>query len=204
MIKRKILSLVMLLALSITACSPDNTNSTTTNTGAQDSGTLTATETITNTETNTSTDTNIDQGYADLKIKPEQAFDIFMEKYTGAKITKVQLDEDSGNYTYEVKGFVDNTEYEIDINSMDGTIIKEEMETDDQPDPEITRLQVEKVLALVDKALTDAGEGARLDEWTLEVEDGIAKLEVEYDRDGFDDEERTYNVETGELLELDD
>ena len=204
MIKRKILSLVMLLALSITACSPDNTNSTTTNTGAQDSGTLTATETITNTETNTSTDANIDQEHADLKIKPEQAFDIFMEKYTGAKITKVQLDEDSGNYTYEVKGFVDNTEYEIDINSMDGTIIKEEMETDDQPDPEITRLQVEKVLALVDKALTDAGEGARLDEWTLEVEDGIAKLEVEYDRDGFDDEERTYNVETGELLELDD
>jgi len=104
----------------------------------------------------------------------------------------------------ETKGFVDNTEYEIDINSMDGTIIKEEMETDDQPDPEITRLQVGKVLALVDKALTDAGEGARLDEWTLEVEDGIAKLEVEYDRDGFDDEERTYNVETGELLELDD
>lgn len=204
MIKRKILSLAMLLALTITACSPGNTNSVVKETGNQDSGTVTAADTKISTEANKSTVANIDQGYADLKIKPEQAFDIFMEKYPDAKITKIRLDEDDKTYTYELKGFINNTEYEIDINPMDGTIIKEEMEDDDDSDPEITRSQVEKVLALVDKALTEAGEGARLDEWTLEVDDGIAKLEVEYDRDGFDDEERTYNVETGELLELDD
>jgi hypothetical protein len=29
------------------------------------------------------------------------------------------------------------------------------------------------------------------------------KLEVELDVDGFDDQERTYNIETGELLEID-
>ena len=87
---------------------------------------------------------------------------------------------------------------------MDATILKENTDKDDDLDEmEITREQVEKVMDLVDKALSEAEDGATLKEWTIDADDGLVKLEVELDVDGFDDQERTYNIETGELLEID-
>lgn len=143
--------------------------------------------------------------YASIKIKAEDAYDIYMKKYPNSKVEKIQIDNKKEGYIYKVKGFEENKEYELKINSMDGTIIKESMEIDDDMDNmEITRANVEKIEAIVNSRLSEFGENAELDEWTLEFDDGRFELEIEIDRKGFDDEERTYDIETGELLEIDD
>lgn len=142
--------------------------------------------------------------YTNLTVKPEEAFDVYQDKYPNAKITQVQLDQDMGNFVYKVDGFEGTTEYELKIDPMDGTILKEDTDKDDDLDEmEITREQVEKVMDLVDKALSEAEDGASLKEWTIDADDGLVKLEVELDLDGFDDQEHTYDIETGELLEID-
>lgn len=143
--------------------------------------------------------------YTNIKIKPEEAFDIFMEKYPTTKITKVKLDKEMGKFVYNLEGFERNKEYEVKIDSVNGNIIKEYMETDDDMDEmEITRVNVEKIIDLVEKAMAEAGVDAKLEEWTLDTDDGRVKLEVEMDKKGFGDLEYTYDVETGELIEIDD
>lgn len=142
--------------------------------------------------------------YANISIQPEEAFDLYLNQYPNAAITQIQLDKEDGVYVYEVEGFEGSTEYELKIHSVDATILKEDIDTDDDTDDQpLTREQVAKVKALVDQALTDAGEGSTLEEWELAIDDGIAKLEVDVDKQDGEDEERTYNVDTGELLEID-
>lgn len=89
---------------------------------------------------------------------------------------------------------------------MDATILKEDTDTDkddDLDEMEITREQAWKGHGFNIKPLSEAEDGAIKREWTIDVDDGLVKLEVELDVDGFDDQERTYNIETGELLEID-
>lgn len=200
MFKKKMFLPVVILALviSLTSCSNDMDSET---------------DMPPNEEVNNDSEVLIDQDedevsqsiYGNIKVNPEDVFDIFMEKYPNAKVKQIQLDKDMGNYVYKVEGFEDNMEYELKINPIEGNIIKEDSETDsDIDDLPITRLHAEKVNAIVNKAMEEAGENAKLEEWTIEVDDGRVELEVEIDRKGFDDEERVYDVDTGTLIEIDD
>lgn len=142
----------------------------------------------------------------EIKIRPEEVFDIYMEKHPDTKVRKIQLDEDNNKYIYKIKGYAGSDEYEVKIDSSNGDIIKEETDREDDLDEngEITKENVKKIEELVNKVLSDAGENSRLDEWTLKAKKGRAELEIEVDREGADDFEHTYDVETGELLEMDD
>lgn len=145
--------------------------------------------------------------YSAIAIKPEEAFDIYMEKYPATSVKEVQLDKDMGKYVYEIEGYDTEKEYEIKIDALDGTILKKDADIeimDEYSLEEITRTDVEKVAALVDEALLEVGADAILDEWTLDVDDGRTLLEIEIERRGFDDIEYTYDVGTGKVIEIDD
>ena len=87
----------------------------------------------------------LEDEYTNIKIKPEEAFDIFMEKYPTSKITKVKLDKEMGKFVYNLEAFERNKEYEVKIDSVNGNIIKEYMQTDDDTDDmEITKVNDEK------------------------------------------------------------
>lgn len=188
--KKTLLPLMLLiLALLLTACTTDTVEE----------------EPAAQEEMDQAKEERVEDENGDIKTNPEEAFDIYMEKHPTSKVKKVQLEKEMGKYVYSVEGFEGNTEYEIEINPMDGSITKEHTETDkDMDDREITRASVEKVQALVDKALAEAGEDASLEEWTIEMDDAGVELEIEIDQKGFDKRELTYNVETGELVEMDD
>lgn len=142
--------------------------------------------------------------YEEILVSPEEAFDIYMDKHPTTLVKKVQLDKDLGKFVYKVEGFEENMEYELKIDSMDGSVIKEYSEADhDMDEMEITRDHVMKVVALIDEALTDAGPEAKIEEWTIEMDDGITQLDIEIDKKGLENEERTYNVDTGKLVEID-
>lgn len=140
--------------------------------------------------------------YEEIKISPMDAFDIYIEKYPATKVKKVQLDKDFGYYVYKVEGFDKDYEYEIKINPVTGEIIRDEKEMDTDQDVEIAKDQLKKVTGIVDLALEDAGDGAIIEEWTLEVEDGKVVIEVEIERPGLDDIEYLYDLD-GNLLKKD-
>ena len=180
--KRSILPLLVVLVLTLTACTTDDVDV-------------------------PDVDVYVEriENYEDVKIKPEEAFDNYMEKYPNTMVTKVELDKNLGSYMYKVEGFDSEKEYEIKIHPGNGEVTKAGEEKylidDDDKEDLITKENVDKVQALVDKSLIDAGEDVKLKEWTLDVDDGIAVLEVEIDVKGSNDIEYKYNVETGNLLE---
>lgn len=200
MIKKKtLLSLVALSSLALAACdTTDDMNDNDTNT------TPPVEEPADDTADDTTGDTT-DEKTDNVTFLPEEVYDVFLDKYPNAVVTKIQLDKKTNGYEYEVQGFEGDTEYELKIDPNDGSILKDKSEKDNDIDEkEITRDQVLKVLDLVDAALAEAGAEATLKEWTIDEDDGIVKLEVEMDIDGLDDPEYSYNVETGELIDKDD
>nr|WP_300004973.1 PepSY domain-containing protein [Tissierella sp.] len=138
--------------------------------------------------------------YEDIKLTPANAFEIFMEKYPNAKIKKVELDTKSSSYVYKVKGYDEEKEYKLYINPVDGNIVKLKEKIQKQGPKDLTKNGLEKIQALVDKSLQDAGDGSRVDEWELEVDKGILILEVEVELKGGKEIEYKYNLESGELI----
>lgn len=207
--KKMILPIMMGLILTLTACTTDdvevepNPDMPT----VEDETTEDAADDNTDeSDTDEEVSKNVLEDNYGVKIRPEEVFDTYMEKHPDAKVRKIQLDEDNNKYVYKIKGYVGRDEYEVKIDSSNGDIIKEETDTEDDLDEngEITKENVKKIEELVNKVLNDAGENSRLDEWTLKAKNGRAELEVEVDGEGTDDFEHTYDVETGELLEIDD
>ena len=206
MFKKKIFLpiIILVLVLSLAACTADNDDT------GLDTPPVDDQEEILDGEddglVDDVEDTDITaNNYEDLVVVPEEAFDIFIDKYPSVKVNKIKLDRDMGIYYYKIEGFLDTSEYEVKIDPIDGSIIKEEIENDDDMDEvEISRDHIAKIKALVDKALHETAEDAVLDEWTVEMNNGIVELEVEIKREGLDEIERTYNLDTGELIDLDD
>ena len=133
------------------------------------------------------------------------AFDIYMSKYPTTKVRKIELDSDRGVYAYKVKGYENGIEYELKLDPVSGDIIKEEVEKENNldKDGEIKRANVEKVEGFVNKLLEESGENSKLDEWTLKAKDGRLMLEIEVDLPNDNDIKHTYDLETGELVEVD-
>lgn len=216
--KRLLIPFMVILALFLTACGTDNTNN---KQDPADNQNAADNEVVDNANNQQDTGDNqdamnnevtdnanpgvVDDDFANFRITPEGAFDIFMEKHPDATVDKMQVEKSMGNFLYKVEGYDEMREYETEIHPLTGEITKDDNEADNDMDGmELTRPLIEKVTAIVDKAIADAGEGALLHEWTLEMDDGIAELEVEIDKKGLGQVEYTYNAETGKLIDMDD
>ena len=144
-------------------------------------------------------------GSGDEKKAIEESVNNFMEKYPNVKVNKLALDFDRGLYIYEVEGYDDTNKYELKIEPVDGEILKEEQKQRDDNDTEgeITIENVNKIQELMDKALKDAGNGYKVDEWELKFENGQSIFEIEVVDDNDHDIEYKYNINTMELIEKD-
>lgn len=143
--------------------------------------------------------------YEEMVLTPMEAFDTYEKLYPDYMVTSLEVDKYFGAYIYKVEGYKDNEEIEIKINSVNGDIIDTETDVDADldRDPGITLANVEKIQALLDAAVLDAGAGAKVDEWTLEWDDGVLELDIDVNLDGIGDIDYTYNLESGELIEKD-
>ena len=138
--------------------------------------------------------------YEDVKLTPGDAIDKYLERYPGTTIREIELDTKDDSYIYKVKGYDGEKRYKAYIDPVDGLVSKVKEKIHKGNHNEITKDGTEKIKNLVDKSLADAGEGSRLDEWSLELEDGMLELEVEIDLKNGDEVEYKYNLETEELL----
>lgn len=200
--KRWIIFIVLVLAITLPACTGNSPN----NNSNDEISKEDSTNTYTNPDSdinNTGTITNV--VYEDIKLTPGEVFNIYVKKYPNVKVNKLALDFDRGLYIYEVEGYDDTNKYELKIEPVDGEILKEEQKQRDDNDTEgeITIENVNKIQELMDKALKDAGNGYKVDEWELKFENGQSIFEIEVVDDNDHDIEYKYNINTMELIEKD-
>lgn len=198
MFNRKIyIPIIIILALTLSACAPDSevNNQVSENPSV---GQQVPDENV--------ADENVVESGEETFISPVAALNIYSEKYPNNKIKEIELDNNKGLYTYKIEGYENNTEYEMKIDSVNGDILSEDKEIEDDFNNygNITKENLETIEGYVNKVLDEGGEGSVLDEWTIKAKDGRILLEVEVDLANGDDIEHTYDIETGELVERDD
>lgn len=141
-----------------------------------------------------------------ITLSAEDAVKIFNDKYANVNIDEISFEKDNGVYAYEINGFDDANEYEMEINAADGSIIKDKSEKDRDPDDKAIDLNLlGNTNELIESAKTDAGEGFYLDSYSIDVEDSgsITKIEIEVKNANGKDIEYEYNLETKELIKKD-
>lgn len=149
------------------------------------------------TDSNTATDNAI-------TLSAEDAIKIFTDKYTNVNIDEISFEKDNGVYAYEINGFDDASEYELEINAADGSIIKDKVEKDNTADKKAIDLGlIKNIDELVATSIKDAGDGYHLDSFSIEHEAGITKLDIEVEDANGKDIEYEYNLETKELIKKD-
>ena len=140
-----------------------------------------------------------------ISVSLDRAVAIFMEKYPDAKIKEVDFDKDFGDYTYEIKGVVGQTEYELRIHSETEEILKEESENNDHDDDGYLSFDnlispVETIRIAQERISTDA---SAFEGWKLDSNDDHGNAPVyEVEFQGHDAEVKIH-AETGEVLGVD-
>lgn len=139
-----------------------------------------------------------------ITLSAEDAVEIFSDKYANVNIDEISFEKDNGVYAYEINGFDDASEYELEINAVDGSIIKDMVEKDNTADKKAIDLGIIKNIdELVATSIKDAGDGYHLDSFSIEHEAGITKLDIEVENASGKDIEYEYNLETKELIKKD-
>ena len=202
MLKKKlIITSCLVLALGLSACGSDDGDK------AQN-GENTEVRSDNNTEDviDPSSSTSPKEGdierYNEIKLTAEDAYNTFLEKKPNSKIDEIGLKYNHNRYSYKVEGYDDANEYELEIDALNGEILRADQDKNDNNDRVIALEDMTKIDQLVSKALEENKAGLVSLEWELKIDDNILKLEIEIDNDK-DDIEYIYNVKTGELLEKD-
>lgn len=141
-----------------------------------------------------------------VTLSAEDAVKIFTDKYAGVSVDDISFEMEKGSYVYEINGFDDASEYEMEINAADGSITKDKSEKDRDPDDKAIDLALlGNVNELIESAKTDVGEGFYLDSYSIDVEDSgsITNIEIEVKNANGKDIEYEYNLETKELIKKD-
>ena len=139
-----------------------------------------------------------------ITLSAEDAVKIFNDKYANVNIDEISFEKDNGVYAYEINGFDDTSEYEMEINAADGSIIKDKVEKDNTADKKAIDLGlIKNIDELVATSIKDAGDGYHLNSFSIEHEAGITKLDIEVEDANGKDIEYEYNLETKELIKKD-
>lgn len=192
--KKTILILALVLSLALVGCQE-------TNAPANENANGT---TMIETNPDEVTNTPAADSTATVKLSAEDAVKIFNDKYANVNIDEISFEKDNGVYAYEINGFDDASEYELEVNASDGSIIKEKSEKDNTADKKAIDLGlIKNIDELVATSLKDAGDGYHLDSFSIEHEAGITKLDIEVENASGKDIEYEYNLETKELIKKD-
>ena len=139
-------------------------------------------------------------------ISLEDALKVFTDKYPDAKFEELSLDRENGEFYYEIEGFDESKEYEMEIKASDGSIAKDKVETDDTSGKKALDVaHLGRVEDLIAESLKDAGSDYKLHSFSIEYEEGPAytELEIELENAKGQDLDYKYNLDTGELIKKD-
>ena len=191
--KKTILILALVLSLALVGCQ-----------GTNAPATMDETEQSKMQNVASEADTAGDDAKTDSNTATENAITLSAEDAVKIFNDKISFELDNGVYVYEINGFDDANEYEIEVNAADGSIIKDKREKDNTADKKAIDLGlIKNIDELVATSLKDAGDGYHLDSFSIEHEAGITKLDIEVEDANGKDIEYEYNLETKELIKKD-
>lgn len=163
----------------------DTGNETDDQTGEQD----TEDETTDDTTNDAGTDTGTASAgilSMDFQVSLEDAIQTFRDTFgENVNIEQIEFDDDDGQYHYDLQGWDDQNEYEMEVDAESGDILDQSAESEEDPEEEALDIgsyvaPEEAMNAAAESANTDVVEG-----WTLDMEDGQALYEI--DLEGADD-----------------
>lgn len=195
--KKRWIVLALSLTLLVTACG----NQASQPAKDDDQGSASAkTEQSDTNEAGQATEKDITQAQA----SKEAAFDKFKELHADMDLTQFALSYENGRLVYDLEGQMEGQEAELVLDANDLSVIKDDLDKDDDTnvDPAISKDMLDKIDALVDKAVKDR-DGAYAIGYSLSHDDGLWVLEVESKDQSKQEVEYKYNLETGDLIEKD-
>ena len=176
--------------------------------GCQKANTTTPTDTNAKNETQVTdtTDEKATDQTAAENISLEDALKVFTDKYPESNIEDISFDVDNKVAKYEIEAFDESNEYDMEISSKDGSIIKDNFKKDNTANKKaIDTALVSKVDNLVAATIKDAGSDYYLDSYSIDYEEtgAYTELDIEVKDSNGKDIEYRYNMETGELIKKD-
>lgn len=142
---------------------------------------------------------------AGYPVTLNQAVDAFKKQWPEGKLKEVSFEKEGDRYVYELDGESDSKEYSLKLDATSGEILGQKEENDqDMVGEELTLagLKTEKeAFEAGKKAINEEVKG--IESWSLEIENGKAIYQVEFDLGG-QDREVSLDAKTLEVLEIDD
>lgn len=137
-------------------------------------------------------------------VSMEQAVDKFKETFPDAKITSVGIDNDSNSYVYQIEGFNDTNEVEVNVDAMTGEIVKQDTDDrDDEIDDDVLDLEgIVTPQEAMKTALEKVGSGYAK-EWSLDSKNGKVYYEVDIEGSDKDNDDVHIDAITGDFIGFD-
>ena len=204
--KKKFLTLLMSVVLVFTLVACGNNTGNTTNETNKETTKETIQETVKETtkeiETKAeNTNQNLGLNGKTFEVELEEALKIFYDTFgdNTIEITSFQLEEESNGYDYEIEGFKDGIEYEIEIDANTGNVksSSKEKDTKDNYIP-IVLSEIVSPEKAIEVALQNTT-SEYVEEWKIKTEDG----KLVYDIDFKEGKDVIVDAKTGEFIELD-
>lgn len=132
----------------------------------------------------------------EFAVSLEEAVQIFHDTFgEEINISDVEFDTDRGNYEYEISGWDDENDYELDIDATTGEVSEEEIERDSDRDNIIDFDAIISPAEAMDIAVDESGSDF-VKEWSLEEDDGFTIYEIDIENGN----DVTIDAETGDVL----
>ncbi len=204
--KKKFLTLLMSVVLVFTLVACGNNTGNTTNETNKETTKETIQETVKETtkeiETKAeNTNQNLGLNGKTFEVELEEALKIFYDTFgdNTIEITSFQLEEESNGYDYEIEGFKDGIEYEIEIDANTGNVksSSKEKDTKDNYIP-IVLSEIVSPEKAIEVGLQNAT-SKYVEEWKIKTEHG----KLVYDIDFKEGKDVIVDAKTGEFIELD-
>lgn len=133
----------------------------------------------------------------DFQVSFDDAIQTFYDTFNpDVKIEEIVFDRDDGVYRYEISGWDQENNYELEIDAETGAILDQSTERDDDHDDALDLENVitpeEAMNAAIEVSDTDV-----IEEWDLEIEFGRPVYDIDFEHD---DNDQKIDANTGEVL----
>lgn len=132
----------------------------------------------------------------DFAVSLDEAVQTFYDTFgEGVNISDVDFDDNRGNYEYQISGWDQDNDYELDVDATTGEVNEQETDRDSDADNTIDFDNIISPAQALDTAVETSGSDF-VEGWTLEEDDGFTIYEIDINNG----EDVTLNAGTGTLI----
>lgn len=145
-----------------------------------------------------STDTTAGILNVEFEVALEDAVQTFYDTFgEDVNIDQVEFDADMGDYHYDIQGWDNENEYDMEVSADTGEIIREDTEADSDTDDDMLDIGNYILPEEAMSAAADVSNSDHIEGWSLDIDDGRAVYEIDFQ--GADDID--VDAETGEIVD---